>query len=249
MGLSASFLDLVFAPRCLGCDGPIHPGDTARVVCRGCRLRLPAVPTPLCARCGAPRLLTGRDDGPGCPECVSWPPALRAARSVCMLAPPADQLVYRLKYRGWGILGEPLGRRLAQVVLPADVAAEARIVVPVPTTRKRMRQRGYNQAALIAEAFARATGRPLRPLLERQRADTSQTGLQPASRTANVAGTFRVPAGVERHVIDAHLLLVDDVLTTGATAAECARTLVAAGARCASVITFARAAQARRPDS
>ncbi|HEX7049626.1 MAG TPA: ComF family protein [Longimicrobiales bacterium] len=245
--LLSALLDLVFAPVCLGCDGAIAPADSVRLVCRRCRSLLRALPEPACARCGAPRLRTGRLPEPTCGECRDWPPSLRAARSACVLHPPGDRLVHRLKYHGWRALAGFMAERMAALELPWDVREEAALVVPVPTTRTRLRERGYNQAGLLAEALAQRTGREARPLLERTGARTTQTALQPAARGANVAGAFRI-AGTEaaREVRGAHLLLVDDVLTTGATAAECTRTLVSAGARCVSVITFARALDARR---
>jgi len=135
---------------------------------------------------------------------------------------------------------------MARLELPADAAEEARLCVPVPTTPARRRQRGYNQAELLARAYARLTGRRLALLLERAPGGGSQTALQPIARRANVAGAFRVSAGAATSLLDAHLLLVDDVLTTGATATECAATLAAAGARCITLVTFARALDARR---
>jgi ComF family protein len=244
--LFPALLDLVFSPVCLGCDGAIAPGDTARLVCRRCRASLRPPPEPTCPRCGAPRLATGRDMGRSCGECTAWPAALRAARSACILQPPADRLVHQLKYRGWRALAVPLGTAMAALQLPLDVAEEAGFVIPVPTTKKRRRERGYNQAELLAAAFARCTGRRLLCALRRGGRATTQTVLQPAARGANVAGAFSVEAGFEHLLQDAHLILADDVLTTGATAAECARTLAAAGARCVTLITFARALDARR---
>jgi ComF family protein len=161
------------------------------------------------------------------------------------MAPPADRLVHRLKYDGWSALADFMGHTMAAVRLPADVDREARFVTPVPTTAARLRERGYNQAELLATAFARATGRRLRQLLERGGGAGTQTALQPAARSANVADAFR--AGPDSGgVAGAHVILVDDVLTTGATAAACTRTLVAAGARAVSVVTFARALDVRR---
>ena len=197
-------------------------------------------------RCGAPLLRTGRAGADPCIECVRWPGALRAARSAVLLAPPADALVHQLKYRGWRALAEPLGARMAAIDLPRDARDEVSVCVPVPTTADRLRTRGYNQALLIAESYARHADRRVVPLLERMLARDTQTHLQPAARAANVAGAFRVRPGAEALVDGAHVLLVDDVLTTGATAGECAATLVAAGARCATVVTFARALDARR---
>jgi len=154
--------------------------------------------------------------------------------------------VHQLKYRGWSALGPFMGERMAALALPPDVDGEAHIVVPVPTTRQRERARGYNQASLIAQAFARGTGRQVLPLLARSPGRGSQTTLQPAARRANVAGAFHAADGAERRIRDAHVILVDDVLTTGATAVECSGVLVEAGARCVSLVTFARALDARR---
>jgi ComF family protein len=162
------------------------------------------------------------------------------------LHPPADQLVYQLKYRGWHALAEPMGERMARLRLPRDAEEEARIVVPVPTTATRLRERGYNQAERLAAVYARLTRRPLHPLLTRAGSTTTQTVLQPAARGANVAGAFRVAEQGGRQVVGEHLLLIDDVMTTGATVSECARALVDAGARCVTVITFARALDVRR---
>jgi len=137
-----------------------------------------------------------------------------------------------------------MGERLAAVPLTDDAAVEARAVVPVPTTRSRIRSRGYNQAELLAREFARRTGRTVVVALERA-SGTTQTALQPVARGANVAGAFRASAAAAT-LREAHVILVDDVLTTGATILECARALSDSGVRCVSAITFARALDVRR---
>jgi ComF family protein len=153
--------------------------------------------------------------------------------------------VHQLKYNGWRALAGPMAERMSRVTLPQELTEEVRLIVPVPTTRARLRTRGYNQAELLAREFAARHGLQLFLGLQRARAADTQTALQPLERAANVAGAFRLEGGEER-IRGAHLLLIDDVLTTGATSAECATTLVAAGARCVSVLTFARALDARR---
>jgi ComF family protein len=218
------------------------------MVCGRCRSRLLPPPPPLCGRCGFPRLRTGRTPGPVCQECQGWPPDVRVARSACLLRPPADTLVHELKYRGWRGLARVMGRAMADVSLPPDVREEARLVVPVPTTRARLRQRGYNQAELLASAFAERSGRTTLHALHRGSGSSSQTTLQPAARLANVAGAFGPAAGSGSEIAGEHVLLVDDVLTTGATVVACAEALVGAGARCVSVLTFARATGQLRPD-
>jgi ComF family protein len=236
-----SLLDLVYAPVCLGCDCLIAPGDTARLVCRRCRTRLRTPPPPACGRCGAPLRMTGRANRLwGCDECAEWPAALALARCACMLEAPADRLVHQLKYRGWRGLSAPLGERMARVPWP-ESAHEPAVIVPVPTTAKRERERGYNQAELLAREAATASARNVQRLLRRVSGTRTQTDLQPAARAANVAGSFAAASSAE----GLHIILVDDVLTTGATAAECARVLSAAGACCVRLLTFARAFELR----
>lgn len=176
----------------------------------------------------------------GCRECDGWPAALTAARYAYELAPPADHLVHGLKYEGWRELAPFMGDAMAHLELPAVRPGARQLVVPVPTTARRRRSRGYNQAELLAERIAEVRGLSLVPALARPVASESQTTLHPEERRRNVRGAFRrTPAA--RAVQGAAVLLVDDVLTTGATACAAAEALVAAGARDVVVVTFARA--------
>jgi len=161
-----------------------------------------------------------------------------------MLASPADRLVHQLKYNGWSALAEPMAAFMPVIARRDDGRAE--VVVPVPTTASRFRERGYNQAELLARAYARRIGQPCRPLLGRTGEQVTQTALQAAARGANVAGAFAVVADGSTVLRNACVTLVDDVLTTGATAVECTRVLTAAGAAGVRVVTFARALDARR---
>lgn len=151
-------------------------------------------------------------------------------------------LVHGLKYGGWHAVGAPMAERMARLPLPQDVAEEARLVVPVPTSAARLREREYNQAAVLAEHVAAVTERVYaQGILRRLRSSTTQTSLHPVERRANVAGAFQVPPEMGARLAGEHVLLVDDVWTTGATAVACAEALLAAGARVVSVLTFARA--------
>jgi ComF family protein len=189
-------------------------------------------------------LSTGRDPADTCGECERWPPSIAWARSAYLLHPPADRVVHQLKYRGWRALAELMGNTLARVERPAGAATA--VVQAVPTTAGRLRERGYNQAALIAQTFAQCANLPYAEWLERAPSASSQTTLQPAKRAANVAGAFRVRDLHAHAVTGRQILLVDDVLTTGATVSECADTLAAAGAASVCVLTYARALDTER---
>lgn len=241
--LLRGLLDLLLPPVCLGCDKLIAPGDAARLICRRCRTLLREPPAPLCQRCGAPRLRTGRPDTEHCGECERWPTTLVHARSAFLLHPPADRIVHQIKYRGWHSLAPIMAAAMARVLLP-DAMRTCDVVQAVPTTRSRVRERGYNQAGLIASSYAEQTRRMHVNWLERAPASSSQTTLQPAKRAANVAGAFRL---CDRHsAAGRDFLLVDDVLTTGATVSECAETLAGAGAASVCVLTYARALDTER---
>lgn len=163
-------------------------------------------------------------------------------RSAYVLEGPAHRMVHGLKYGGWHCLAEAMGNRMARVPLGEEAEQEVSAVTPVPLSEVRLRQRGYNQAALLARVVARFRGLSLRPdLLQRARATESQTTLHPSERRANVAGAFRVSPAGAASVRRQHLLIVDDVWTTGATTLACAEALLDAGGRAVSVLTFARA--------
>ena len=224
-------------------------------MCSRCRTRLREPGWPRCARCHHPRG-TGRSDEPDCLECRPWPEALTTARYAYSLEAPADNLVHALKYEGWLEVAEFMARAMARVAIPhclvpdgsRGVRVEAparRVIVPIPTTERRLQQRGYNQAELIAERLAELCDLPACRALERPGAGGSQTSLTPAERRENVRGAFSPVGRAERTARGAHVLLVDDVLTTGSTAGEAARTLKAMGAQSVTLIAFARALPSR----
>lgn len=237
-------LDLLLPSRCLGCGDRIPLGGPEEPVCHTCRTRLRSPPWPRCARCHHP-LGTGRVST-SCLACRAWSPALSWARSAVVLEDPADRLVHALKYQGWRELAPLMARAMTRIELPPPASSGSRLVVPVPTTRGRERRRGYNQADLIACAYAAELGLDVADALERRSAAASQVALHPSQRRSNVRRAFAPRPQLSPGVRERHVLLVDDVLTTGATASEAARTLERSGASGVTLVTFARALPDRR---
>lgn len=216
------WVNFLLPPACAACGG--SAGDEVRAgegpVCRNCRLKLRRVPLPWCARCGAP-LGTGR--APSCLECEDWPDLLASARAASLLESPARELVHALKYQGWRGAGDFMGAEMARQA--GERVTAAHYVIPVPTSRRNLRQRGYNQAEVIGASLAAALGRPLLNCLERPTQKGTQTALNPMQRRANVSGAFAVSEGFADRLEGRRLLLVDDVITTGATVVAAARAL------------------------
>jgi competence protein ComFC len=218
-------LDLVFPPRCAGC------GRTGAAWCAGCDRRLHRLPPRTCSRCGRPF-----PPGGACPECSRHAQGIPVS-AFGAYAPPLDKALTHLKYRPDRDLAGRFAGWLTQAYRQAGWSASC--VVPVPLGRRREKQRGYNQVTLIAEALGAQLEMPVLPrALFRIRETDSQVGLDPAQRQKNVAGAFSAdPAQVRGHTP----LLVDDVFTTGATLAACARALRQAGALQVFGLTVARA--------
>jgi ComF family protein len=168
---------------------------------------------------------------------------VRAVRSVCWFpGGTAREIVHALKYGGWRRVGDALAERMARVEWPPDVLAERTAVIAVPLSRRRERERGYNQSAVIARALAaRWCIADWSDVLTRTRSTASQTRLTPEARRRNVSGAFRIDPEAAGRLRGAHVVVVDDVVTTGATVAACASELFHGGARIVSVITFGRA--------
>jgi len=227
----------IFPRVCAACESPLDDSDRG-LVCGRCWSRLPQLPAPRCARCWHPSPPRG-----ACPGCALLPPFVRAARSLCWVPDDTSSAVLSaLKYRGWPGVGTGIGERLARLPWPADVVAERTALVPVPLAPVKLRARGYNQAEVLADAVARHWGIPVwHDALRRTRATPSQTRLTPGERLANVHGAFLASASYAERLRGQHVILVDDVLTTGATLNACANALFAAGTRTMSYLTFGRA--------
>jgi ComF family protein len=155
---------------------------------------------------------------------------------------PASSVVHALKYEGWSAVADEMAMRMSRLWWPTDVIKERTALVPVPLAAARTRQRGYNQSALIARALGLRWRIPMwEKAVVRTRETSSQTRLTPEERLDNVAGSFRVPGEGRDALRGAHIILVDDVVTTGATLNTCAKVLYDAGARILSYVTFGRA--------
>ena len=236
-------LDLLLPPGCAACRTWLPGGRAAPLVCGRCRSRLRVAAWPRCPRCHFPRGAR-RPEAPDCLECRDWPEALTAARYAYVLEPPADDLVHALKYEGWRELADLMGAALVDLVGSSagdEACGRSPVVVPVPTTARRLARRGYNQAELLASRLAAGRGLALVRALARAGEGRSQTALTPTERRENVRGAFVPVHAAVATVSGADVVLVDDVLTTGATASEAATTLAAMGATSVTLVTFARA--------
>lgn len=221
-------------PRCLLCA---DPGEGGRALCRGCDGDLPRIAHG-CRRCGEALPATGpeRPDLTVCGACLWRPPPFSAIRVPFHYAAPIDWLVHRLKFRHDLTAGRLLGHLLAAAVV--DDAPAVAAVVPVPLHARRLRERGFNQAAELARPVARALGAPLRTdLLARRYAASPQMDLPAERRRGNVRGTFAPAAGVAGGTV----LLVDDVVTTASTVREASRALLRGGCDGVRVLAVARA--------
>ena len=203
---------------CAVCGGE---GADGIDLCTHCRAALPWN-APACRRCALP--LAGARGQDECGLCQLVPPPLARVQCPLHYAFPVDRLVPRLKFHGDLAAGELLATLAAWALDPDDRPGA---LVPVPLHPSRLRQRGYDQALEIARAFARHGGLPVRSdALRRVRATAAQTTLDAAARRANLGGAFVLRPGAG---LPAHVALVDDVMTTGATLHECARVLRSGG--------------------
>lgn len=237
--LGRDLLELLLPRACLGCGVRVPPEREPGLVCAPCVATLREPSFPRCVRCDFP-LGTGVRAEAACSECVRWPQSLSGARACAILRPPADALVHALKYEGWSGMAEVMGERMARLGLHPGVIRPF-LVVPVPTTRSRERGRGYNQARLLAKVVAEVTGQPVLDALLRRHGDTTQVSLHPSQRLANVRRAFSVREDAISRLQGMCIVLVDDVLTTGATAGAAAETLAGAGSGGVYLSAFARA--------
>jgi len=236
LGRAASLaLAAVLPPRCLACGEPVAD---PRTLCAPCWSRLSFLAGPMCAACGYPFEF---DAGAGalCGACAARRPAWNGARAALVYDEASRGLILALKHGDRTDSAPAFAGWMAGA--GREMLAAAEIVAPVPLHRWRLLARRFNQSALLAHGIAARAGvRCIPDLLIRRRRTPSQGGLSAAGRARNVAGAFRVNPARAADVLDKRVVLVDDVLTTGATAESCAHTLLRGGAAAVDVLTLAR---------
>jgi len=235
-GARSGILDFLFPPLCLGCRE--HVG-TSGSLCAGCWSKISFIDGPCCSSCGLP-FETPVFEGTRCGACHANPPDFDSARAVMRYDEASKGPILAFKHADRLEWVPVFARWLART--GAAYIADCNLIVPVPLHPGRLWSRRYNQAAELGRALSGIAHKPFRPeVLVRARRTVSQGEMPSASaRRRNVEGAFRVPAAAQPMVSGAVVLLVDDVLTTGATVNACARALKRAGAAKLLVLALAR---------
>jgi ComF family protein len=231
---AAMVADLVVPPLCLACHRPVSSHDA---ICALCWSNIDFIRAPLCDRLGIPLPF---DIGGTMISAAAAadPPDYERARAVARFDGVMRELVHDFKFRDRHDARRLFGRWLAEA--GAALLADVDFVVPVPLARARLATRRFNQAAMLAQEVARLTRRRYEPLaLQRIKRAQSQVGLSRQQRRDNVAGAFAVAEAAKPDLAGAKVVLLDDVITTGATARACARVLKRAGAARVDVLALA----------
>ncbi len=240
--IGGAVLDTLLPPRCLACSAIVPSQGT---LCGACFRGITQIVPPLCHRCGVPFLHAGQGvPSPGggalhCPRCAARPPEYGHARAAFLYDEHSRRLVLPLKYGDRTELAGPLARQMAHA--GRELLARADLLVPVPLHRRRLLSRRYNQAALLAWKLARLSGVPCLPdALRRARATKPLAHLGAAERAVLLEDAFRLSPRAASRLRGRQILLVDDVLTSGATVTACARVLLGSGAAGVDVLAAAR---------
>ena len=227
-------LDVALPTLCVACREPVH-GDG---VCADCWAKLSFIAPPFCPRLGIPFVY---DPGPGLlsMEAISDPPAYGRARAAVRYDDVARTLVHALKYQDRTDLAPAMGRWMARA--GRELIGEADALIPVPLHWRRGWSRRYNQSGALARVIEQQTGAKVdSEALRRVRPTQQQIGLSRAQRASNVQGAFKVAPDRQSEIQGRRVVLIDDVLTSGATVDACARALLRAKAASVDVVVFAR---------
>jgi ComF family protein len=229
-------LDLALPRLCAVCRAPVD----GQGLCPACWSKLSFISRPYCERLGIPFVY---DPGPGIlsMQAIADPPAYHRSRAAVRFDEVSRALVHALKYGDRLDLAPMMGRWLAHA--GHEILSEADALVPVPLHWRRGWARRFNQSAMLAASISTVSSVPVAStVLRRVKATAQQVGLSRTERAANIQGAFRVPAEQRAAVRGRRLVVVDDVLTSGATVEGCAKALLRAGAANVDVLVFARVA-------
>ena len=228
-------VDRLLPPRCLSCGTVV--GDVG-VLCADCWVGVSFLEAPMCLQCGYPFELDFGEPVK-CGACIAHPPAFDRARAVFAYEEASRSMLLDFKHGDRTDFAPALAGWMARA--GSELLREADIIAPVPLHRKRLWRRRYNQAALLALALGWRSASPVLPdLLMRRRDTPSQGKLSPAGRQRNVAGAFALRPGYRAGLQGKRVLLVDDVMTTGATGEACAKLLKRAGAGTVDLLAISR---------
>ena len=231
---SARALDLILPPQCpITGERVAAPGQLS--VSGWSQLNF--IDDPACARCGAP-FAHENGEGAECAACIAEPPSFDRARAAVLYDDASHKLIVGFKHSDRTDLIALFAGWLARAGAP--FLREGTILVPTPLHTRRLLSRRYNQAALLANALGRAKGASVVNALRRTRQTPPQQSLSAAARQRNVAGAFDIRPEVACDIADTHIVLIDDVLTTGATLSACARVLKKGGAASVDALVLAR---------
>jgi len=220
-------IDFIFPPHCAGCD------TLGFRWCVDCKSSVKRISSTFCNKCGSPEIFTEKVKD----HCIDLLKSIDFIRSYAIYEPPLSDAIKKLKYRNDIGIAQVLAFYLVEMY--NDLNLDIDYVIPVPLGKMRYRERGYNQASLIAKPFSLAIGRPMKTqALFRNKETKSQVGLSREERSENVSGAFIVD---NSNLIGKNIILIDDVTTTGSTLEACAKELKNKGAKTIVGLTIARA--------
>jgi ComF family protein len=230
--------DIVFPPQCLTCEEILDSENNTTPLCPACFSAIHFIQPPLCPCCGIPFAGAGGDNHL-CGECLLSKPLFSVARAVGHYETKLLEAIHSFKYKGKISTGEALGKIMADFAYPAFHMADYSLIIPVPLHSKRLRERGFNQALILAREISRKFLIPLDFLtLRRHMYTDAQINLGRKDREANVKGVFSVRDSEK--IQGQRIILVDDVYTSGSTARECTRILMRNNAESVAILTLAR---------